>query len=90
MLTILFLPFIGVRFGLLSFVNKKALKRAAHFAPVKGNERIAYIVYQLATLVLAVMSLLLPWFTLPSLIKQALTKRVFINFPATRFTCPIS
>ena len=60
MLTILFLPFIGVRFGLLSFVNKKALKRAAHFAPVKGNERIAYIVYQLATLALAVMSLLLP------------------------------
>lgn len=60
MLTILFLPFIGVRFGLLSFVNKKVLKRAAHFAPVKGNEQIAYIVYQLATLALAVMSLLLP------------------------------
>ena len=59
MLDILFLPFIGIRFGLLSFVNKKALERAAHFAPVKGNEQIAYIVYQLATLGLAVTSLFL-------------------------------
>ncbi len=59
MLAILFLPFIGIRFGLLSFVNKKALERAAHFAPVKGNEQIAYIVYQLATLGLAVTSLFL-------------------------------
>lgn len=59
MLAILFLPFIGIRFGLLSFVNKKSLERAAHFAPVKRNEQIAYIVYQLATLGLAVTSLFL-------------------------------
>lgn len=47
---LLFLPFLLVRFGLLAAKNRQALPRAAHFAPMQGREKIAYAVYQLATL----------------------------------------
>lgn len=47
---LLFLPFLLIRFGLLAAKNRQALPRAAHFAPMQGREKIAYAVYQLATL----------------------------------------
>lgn len=52
----LWLPFFIVRFGLPALCGKKSLQRAAHFAPVQGKERIAYVIYQLATAVLFVYS----------------------------------
>lgn len=45
---ILLLPFLAVRFGLLGVLDRRALPRAAHFAPMEGGERIAYGVYQLS------------------------------------------
>lgn len=45
---ILLLPFLLIRFGLLRWLNQTAISRAAHFAPMIGKERIAYIVYQLS------------------------------------------
>lgn len=46
---LLLLPFLLVRFGLLSLRDKKAVQRAAHFAPMQGRELIAYGIYQAAT-----------------------------------------
>jgi len=34
---LLLIPFFLIRFGLLSFLNKQALPRAAHFAPMRGR-----------------------------------------------------
>ena len=38
---LLLIPFFLIRFGLLSFLNKQALPRAAHFAPMRGREKAA-------------------------------------------------
>lgn len=46
---LLLLPFLCIRFGLLSILNADAVTRAAHFAPMYGKEQIAYWVYQLST-----------------------------------------
>lgn len=46
----LVLPFLAIRFPLLSALNKRALHRAVHFAPMEGGEKIAYAVYQLSNL----------------------------------------
>jgi protein-S-isoprenylcysteine O-methyltransferase Ste14 len=45
---ILLIPFILIRFIILSILKKDALKRATHFAPMHGKERAAYWVYQLS------------------------------------------
>ena len=42
---LLLLPFFLIRFGLLSVFNAEALPRAAYFAPMRGKEQIAYIIY---------------------------------------------
>jgi len=42
------IPIILIRYGLLSIVNKEALKRAGLFAPVIGREKVAYWVYQIS------------------------------------------
>jgi len=47
---VLAIPIIIIRYAFLSMVNKEAIKRAAYFAPLVGRERIAYWVYQAATL----------------------------------------
>lgn len=47
---ILLVPFILIRFGLLSILNKEALKQAAFFAPLVGGEKTAYYFYQLASI----------------------------------------
>lgn len=54
MAAILLLPFFLIRFGLLSCLSKKAVQRAAHFAPVLGKERAAYWLYQLSNAALLV------------------------------------
>ncbi len=45
---ILLIPLFLIRYGLLALLSKDALPRAAFFAPVIGNEKIAYWLYQLA------------------------------------------
>lgn len=49
---LLLIPFLSVRFLLLSFLNKESIQRAAHFAPVQGNEKIAYYIYQISNIAL--------------------------------------
>lgn len=45
---LLLIPFLAVRFGLLSALNRKALRRAAHFAPMQGKEVVSYFIYQIS------------------------------------------
>ena len=46
----LLIPFLLIRFVLLFVVDRRnAVRRAAHFAPLRGREKIAYLVYQTAT-----------------------------------------
>ena len=47
---LLLIPFFLIRFGLLSLLNKDAVKRAAYFAPLSGNEITAYWIYQISNL----------------------------------------
>ena len=45
----LLIPFLLIRFVLLFGLDRNAVRRAAHFAPLRGREKIAYLVYQTAT-----------------------------------------
>lgn len=45
-------PLLLIRFGLLSILDKKSLKRAAYFAPLIGKEKIAYLFYQISNLMI--------------------------------------
>ena len=58
----LLLPFFLVRFGLLGLLDRQAVARAGHFAPMAGGERAAYWVYQVSTggLILAPFFLTVP------------------------------
>lgn len=57
---LLVIPFLFIRFSLLSYVNKDALPKAARFAPMIGKERIAYYIYQLSNSIIIVYMLFLP------------------------------
>lgn len=46
----LLIPFLFIRFGLLSALSKKSIYRASHFAPLLGNEKIAYYIYQISNI----------------------------------------
>jgi hypothetical protein len=46
------IPLILIRFGLLSILDKEALKRAAFFAPLIGKEKVAYWVYQTSNILI--------------------------------------
>ena len=46
---LLLIPFLLVRFGLLALLDREAVGRAAHFAPMSGGEIPAYWVYQIST-----------------------------------------
>lgn len=46
---LLLIPFLLIRFGLLAGLNKEAIRRAAHFPPLKSKERITYWIYQIST-----------------------------------------
>ena len=39
---LLLIPFLLIRFGIPSILNKGAIQRAAHFPPMFGNEKLAY------------------------------------------------
>lgn len=47
---ILLIPFLLIRFTLLLNLDKGASKRAAHFPLMKGNEVIAYWIYQFSNI----------------------------------------
>lgn len=47
---LLLIPFLLIRFVLLSVVSTKAAQRASHFAPVQGKEKAAYYIYQISTI----------------------------------------
>ena len=51
---LLLVPFFLIRFTLLSALNKKAIGRAAYFAPVQGKEKIAYYIYQISNIAIFV------------------------------------
>lgn len=65
---ILLVPLFLIRYGLLRLRNREALKRAAFFPPMIGNERIAFWVYQLSTVSIVIALCFLriktgsPWF----------------------------
>lgn len=44
------IPFLFIRFILLSVMSTKAVQRASHFAPVQGREKVAYYIYQISTI----------------------------------------
>lgn len=46
---LLLIPFLLIRFPLLSLLDKQAIRRAAYFAPMQGKEVIAYYIYQIST-----------------------------------------
>lgn len=56
---LLVVPLFLIRFGLLYAVNKDALPRAAHFAPLADREKIAYGLYQISNIALVVYPLFL-------------------------------
>lgn len=49
---LLLIPFLLIRFPLLSRLNSKAIKRAAHFPNMQGNEVIAYWIYQVSNVLI--------------------------------------
>lgn len=57
---VLLIPFLLIRFGLLSLFGKKALGRAAQFAPMEPRERPAYWIYQITTLAIFLAAIVLP------------------------------
>lgn len=50
----LLIPFIMIRFGLLSLLNKEGLIRAAFFTPLTGKEKAAYWFYQISNVLIFV------------------------------------
>ncbi|MEY8001418.1 isoprenylcysteine carboxylmethyltransferase family protein [Clostridium sp. Mt-5] len=46
------IPIILIRFGLLSILDKEALKRAAYFPPLIGSEKIAFWFYQISNILI--------------------------------------
>ena len=49
MAAVLLIPFLSLRFGVLSMLDSSALRRAAHFPPFRGPEKPAYWPYQLSS-----------------------------------------
>lgn len=47
---LLLIPVFLIRYGLLLAIDKSALQKAAHFPPMRGAEKILYLLYQAATL----------------------------------------
>ncbi|WFR57223.1 methyltransferase [Anaerocolumna sp. AGMB13025] len=48
------IPLILIRFVLLGLLNKEALKRAAHFAPMYGKEKAALWIYEISNILILV------------------------------------
>lgn len=69
---LLIIPLFLVRFGLLGLISKKALSRAAFFAPLEGNGKTAYLIYQISNAVIILFPLFLKIYTAPPLFIIAL------------------
>ncbi len=63
---LLLVPFILIRFGLLSILSKEAINRAAYFPPLIKNEKAAYWLYQISNIAIFVYMLFLKVKTDPS------------------------
>lgn len=50
----LVIPLILIRYALLAIISREALRRAAHFAPMAGNERWAYHVNVITSLAIII------------------------------------
>jgi len=61
----LLIPFILVRYGLITVLSKDAMKRAAYFPPQLKTEKAAYWIYQLSTAAILVYMLFLKIETAP-------------------------
>lgn len=48
------IPLLVIRYGLLALLDRKAFRRAAHFAPLIGKEKIAYWFYQISSVALTI------------------------------------
>lgn len=48
----LLIPFFFIRFTMLSHINQRAVQRAAHFAPRRGMEQCAYVIYQISNVII--------------------------------------
>ena len=48
----LIIPIMLIRYLLLAKLNKSAMIRASHFPPMIGGEKVAFLVYQVATVVI--------------------------------------
>lgn len=52
---LLLVPFLLIRFGILSIFNdNNAIQRAAHFPPMVGKERLVYWIYQILNIMIFV------------------------------------
>lgn len=56
---LLMIPLFLIRFGLLGLLNKEALSRAAFFAPQRGAEKPAGLIYQITNIFLLLYPLFL-------------------------------
>lgn len=56
---LLMIPLFLIRFGLLGLINGEAVKRAALYAPLRGKEKIALIIYQVTNSLLILYTLIL-------------------------------
>lgn len=63
---LLMIPLFLIRFGLLGALDKGALARAAHFAPLEGTEKLHFIVYQATNALIILYPLLLSVKTEPT------------------------
>jgi protein-S-isoprenylcysteine O-methyltransferase Ste14 len=45
---VLIIPVVLIRYGLLNIIGKESLSRAAYFAPLHGNEKAAFWIYQIS------------------------------------------
>lgn len=68
---LLLIPFFLIRFGLLAFLDRNAIKRAAYFAPLENNERAAYWIYQVSNAAIFIALFVLTIQTTPPLIFYA-------------------
>jgi len=56
---LLLIPVFLIRYMLLAKLNKSAMKRASHYPPMIGVEKVAFLVYQLSTVAIFVAVLFL-------------------------------
>jgi len=56
---LLLIPVFLIRYMILAKLNKSAMKRASHFPPMIGIEKVAFLIYQISTVAIFVTMLFL-------------------------------